>query len=249
MEAIVLGCGPAGLIAAERMEREGVNVRIVAKKMMSVMPGAQYLHAHIPGVTTQEPFGYLHVVKTGTKEGYAEKVYGDQQHPVSWENYEEGYVPAWSLAEAYKTLWVKWEERIIDRRVVADHVNTLAATVPLVVSTIPAPILCCGECEFRSTRVYFSEIQQPGVLQDEIVYNGRPLDQWYRSSVIFGHGSTEYATQPGNVPSVEGRKPTFTNCSCPPANVIRLGRFGSWNKQFLVHHAWEGAFDALQQVQ
>jgi hypothetical protein len=249
IKVLVLGCGPAGLLAAERLEREGADVRIAAKKVKSIMPGAQYLHMSIGGVTPQEPLDYLCLRKLGTKEGYASKVYGDPEHPVSWEKYEEGYVPAWSLEDAYSTLWLKWEERIVDRELSAKIVSVLAAAYDLVISTIPAPFLCLKVCQFNSATVFISRYPRPWVPKNTIVYNGLSKNDWYRTSLIFGHGSTEYAEPPHMIPTIEARKPTGTNCECQPKNVIRLGRFGAWEKGFLVHHAWEKAADALHEVQ
>jgi hypothetical protein len=247
---VVLGCGPAGLIAAERAEREGQGVAIMARKMKSVMPGAQYLHEFIPGVTRQEPTGYVCLKKRGTRPGYASKVYGDAEHPVSWDNYSEGYVPAWSLGDAYERLWNKWEDKIIDVQLDRSMIQTLAGEKGvLILSTIPAPILCRGGCKFNSAEVYFSGRPQPRVPDNTIVYNGDPLDLWYRTSVIFGHGATEWAREPGHVPVQMGRKPTHTDCECQPRRVVRLGRFGSWDKNFLVHHAWERTASALHEMQ
>jgi threonine dehydrogenase-like Zn-dependent dehydrogenase len=185
IKVLVLGCGPAGLLAAERLEREGADVRIAAKKVKSIMPGAQYLHMSIGGVTPQ------------------------------------------------------WEERIVDRELSAKIVSVLAAAYDLVISTIPAPFLCLKVCQFNSATVFISRYPRPWVPKNTIVYNGLSKNDWYRTSLIFGHGSTEYAEPPHMIPTIEARKPTGTNCECQPKNVIRLGRFG----------AWEKAADALHEVQ
>ena len=52
MNVAVLGCGPAGLIAAWAAEQAGADVQIYSKKVQSIIPGSQYLHGPIPGVSS-----------------------------------------------------------------------------------------------------------------------------------------------------------------------------------------------------
>lgn len=250
-KVLVLGCGPAGLIAAERCEREGASVTVAAQKSKSVMPGAQYLHSSIPGITPQEAHGYLCVKKRGDGHGYATKVYGDPDAPVSWDKYEEGYVPAWHLGQAYDKLWLKWEERIRNFSFNLDRAQRAAPDYDLILSTIPAPAMCQGGCLFDFATVHFSQGAVLGTPDDTIVYNGDLDFRWYRTSRIFGHESTEWARRPNpsEVHTVEARKPTASECTCKkPGNLVKLGRFGAWDKNFLVHHAWEAAHDALLKV-
>lgn len=252
MKVLVMGCGPAGLLAAERAEREDHEVVVAAALQRSVMPGAQYLHTCIEGVTSIEPYGYLKIEKEGTRHGYAEKVYGSPYAPVSWEKYEEGYVPAWHLGEAYEGLFRKWRERIVNMHFTAVNarVHSVELGFDLVISTIPAPAWCFGGCMFTSTQVYFSEKAICGTPEDTIVYNGVRGVPWYRTSNIFGNETTEWAVDPRDERVVPARKPVSARCQCPmPGNVVKLGRFGAWDKNFLLHHTWEKTADALLKMQ
>src|SRR5262252_4848197 len=78
---------------------------------------------------------------------------------------------------------------------------------------------------------------------------------WYRYSLINRYESWEY--RDGQVPfHVEkeavpphhtvsyGEKPIWTTCDCNP-EIIRLGRFGQWDKNTFVHHSYEAVRNAL----
>lgn len=252
MRIAILGCGPAGLIAAHAavgFTEVNEDIDIFSRKVKSLMPGAQYLHERIPGVTPYEPDGYLQFIKLGDGAGYAEKVYGNRNAPVSWDKYEEGHFPAWSLAETYDKLWGAWEPCIQDFEFTGRVVHEIAARYDVVLSTIPAPLWCGGKqrCEFPKAKVYFTPNRWRDCEENMIIYNGESNVSWYRTSSIFGHDSTEWATQPTQEHTV-GWKPVRTNCQCNPRNVVRLGRFGKWDKQVLVHHAYQETKDALHEL-
>lgn len=255
MKVAVLGCGPAGLIAAEAVRhhaKRSTKIEIFSNKVKSVMPGAQYLHAPIPEVSPEQPIGALRYVKLGSKHGYAAKVYGDAGAPVSWDLYDEGTVMAWSIHETYDRLWERWEDRIEDvgnLNGCSDTLRYIADRYDLVLSTIPASLWCdrIGHHQFDMQSVWIADGAQSGTGENTIIYNGDPKVPWYRSSNIFGHASTEYS-----VPVVggkEGRKPLKTDCTCPPPNVTRTGRFGKWDKRALVHVSYPEARRALLALQ
>ncbi len=236
--AAVIGCGPAGLLAAEALGRRGFNVSIYSRREPSKISGAQYLHCAIPGITNENPDFQLKFVKLGERSGYAHKVYGSVDAPCSWDEFPDGYVDAWSMATAYGVLWHKWAPRIADVEIEGtDFVRRLVESHEVVVCTIPAPVLCIDPShKFESQKVWIAEGERPGVGQNTIVYSGRMSDWWYRTSLIAGRGSTE-----AGVPLVGaqmGRKPLDTDCTCMP-EVVRAGRFGQWKKGVLVHHVWE----------
>ena len=51
MKIAIFGCGPAALISAQACFAMGHNPQIYSIQRKSVMPGAQYLHQPIPGIT------------------------------------------------------------------------------------------------------------------------------------------------------------------------------------------------------
>src|SRR5262245_15995908 len=87
IRVVVLGCGPAGLLAAHAASLYGCDVRILSIRQPSIISGAQFLHEHIPGVTGDID-GHVLFMKAGTAGGYAKKVYGNSRIPTSWDLWE-----------------------------------------------------------------------------------------------------------------------------------------------------------------
>lgn len=238
----ILGCGPSGLFAAHAVAGLlGHDVTIFSIRQKSVMPGAMYLHDPIPDLTPAEPEAMVRYIKVGSKEGYAEKVYGSPDAPCSWDGFPEGELPAWSMARAYEELWRRYEHRIIDQPINGGTADRLLRMHELVISTIPAPALCNGDHEFRSVEVHIEPTWPFTTKHDNtVVYNGIPKSRWYRASRLFGHEATEsMAPVQGSQP---GRKPLDTDCDCRPG-IHRAGRFGRWKKGVLVHHAFKDAYE------
>src|SRR4051794_36471109 len=114
MDVAVLGCGPAGLLSAHAAILGGCDVLVYSIKQKSPMNGAQYLHSPIPELTSQDPDAIIRYAKVGTRAGYATKVYGHPEAPCSWDKFEEGPRPAWSLSDSYEELWSRYGDLIID---------------------------------------------------------------------------------------------------------------------------------------
>lgn len=249
---VVLGCGPAGLLAAHAASLELADVTIFSVKQPSFISGAQFLHKHIPGITGT-PDGNVLFIKYGSREGYAKKVYGDPKTPVSWDLWENATArPAWSMRMAYNFLWAMYRHGIkhYEIRSPEDVRKLEALDADLYVSSIPAYMLCnSNEHFFEAVPMWIATSPNLDVPLNTIVYNGDPSVEWNRASNLFGHKSVEYSCDPeingGRV--IEGRKPTGHNCDCA-ARWIRVGRFGSWKRGVLVHHAFEEVRDALQQM-
>lgn len=238
MKVAVLGCGPAGLLSALAIEQCGHKPVIFSNPIKSRMPGAQFLHAAIPGLTPDEPELFINFLKRGSAQGYAAKVYGRRDAPTSWDAFPEGRVGAWSLARAYDLLWERYRGRIVAGEVGREGLDLIEDRFDAALSTIPAQVLCDNpEHTFDSTTVWIRTGPMPqGV--NVIEYNGQPLVGYYRSSSIEGHGSVEFGHPVrGADPGV---KPLGTNCDCRH-RFYRLGRFGTWKKGVLVHHAYEEA--------
>lgn len=244
MNVVIFGCGPAGLLAAHAAAQAQLDFVIYSRKQKSVMPGAQFLHTRIEGITGDQPDNDALFIKVGPKEGYAAKVYGRRDAPCSWEEYGAGFHPIWNMGAAYDRLWDLYSDSIIDCDL--DHltISELRNNYKrdLIVSTVPAPLLCVApdRHRFDSSRVWIRSERLPSDIRltDTITYNGLPEVAWYRQSILFGWRSWEFGHP---VPrAAEGRKPLGTNCDCCP-DIARLGRFGTWRKGVLIHHAYKGA--------
>jgi hypothetical protein len=266
---LILGCGPAGLLAAYAVELLGGSPAIMSRPNKSELPGAQYLHEPIPGLTG-EPDGKLQTLRRGDAGGYAEKVYGNRFAPCSW-THHEGITTvrnAWDLRAVYDKLWAKYSPQVIPAEIDRELLDDVRRTFPLVISTVPATLLCAPEHRrilegiehhsFQFAKADIVDWAPPEIEDNTIHYSGDPVDLWYRSSRIFGHASTEFGryadvqTRLGGYSELkpDARVETFvpktgikvvgTTCDCFP-EIKRAGRFGTWTKGYLTHHAFRDA--------
>jgi hypothetical protein len=258
LKVAVLGCGPAGLIAAHSAVTMGHEVTVLSRKRRSPMFGAMYLHEPIPMISPLKPEMYIDVHKTGTRQGYAEKVYGDPEAPVSWDIFKEGETPGWDLKAAYAELWERYSDLIEDVQFTPESVSKLSREFDRVFTTIPATATCLDwRHEFK--KVTIDVVHGPtGNEQNIMWYNGSIFHDspaWYRYSRINRYESWEFGDGqiPANIPTEiliksvrvsRGMKPLTTTCDCHP-DIIRLGRFGKWDKHAFTHHAYLEVRNAL----
>lgn len=270
-DVLILGCGPAGLLAAHAIEQLGGRPHIISLKAKSRLSGAQYLHKPISGLTG-DPHGLIRTYKYGTKEGYAKKVYGDPSAPCSWDDQVAGR-EAWDLRRVYDELWDRYQNRIQDAAVSMSDLSAFQAAWRLVLNTIPA-MKCCyqrdltrapnGVHEFDWETMWTLDYASPDVADNTVLYSGDPANFWYRASRVFGHASTEFTdfSQPssgtdlyndgrerikGVIYPHKGIKVKGTNCDCFPG-IKRIGRFGTWQKGYLVHQAYHDAARYFEEV-
>lgn len=258
MKVLVFGCGPAGLMAAHAAARLGDHdVMIVSKARKSHMRGAQYLHQPIPGASLSDPF-LIDYRLMGTPEQYRERVYGDlgammlRPEDTSAATLT-GVHPAWDIREAYDNLWDLYGGSVIDgdlsrpETIVKIHAW---AKPDLVISTIPAPILCMapdGVHQFYSQSIFSSDQEIYPTDDNTVVLCGDGTYAWYRAAKIHGWCTTEWPKQfrPPVPELVEVIKPILTNCDCYPY-IHRMGRYGAWRKGVLSHHAYEETLQLLR---
>jgi len=260
MKVAILGCGPAGMLAAHAAN--GADVTIYATEAKpSLIYGAQYVHEAIPGLTDEKTWEEVSFAKVGNSGGYANKVYGSYDAPCSWELFD-GSVRAYPMLEVYQEAWRRYSPQIKERRIVSSDIAVLCDEYDLVFSSIPADRLCQnGRHQFSKTWIWSAQAGYVGV-RNLIVYSGRPGDDWYRASNLFGFPQIEF---PGTVvpkkigdqdfiwfenrrvPVYPGIKPTVTNCDCHLnlPSFERIGRFGRWKKGILVTNAYHDALNAI----
>jgi hypothetical protein len=252
MKIAVLGYGPAGLIAAKTLVDAGhTDVDIIGAGPKSLIGGAQYLHEPILN-PHQDPEGEITFLKIGTGQGYAKKVYDQGDTETSWEHYE-GVVPAWALLPAYDVLWNFFVDGLINDTLNGLSLSMLMETgkYDLVFSSIPLHSLCLSPSShsFPRAKIVLAPFS-PVHMSNVVVYSGREEDSWYRTSSIFGESWTEFNAALASkaeymddrglgeqefVPIQHGFKPMPTNCDCHP-DVVRIGRFGLWDRKILLHH-------------
>ncbi len=264
----ILGCGPAGLLAAHAARWSGVpleQIHIFSRPVKSTLYGAQYLHKEIDGLILDPP-AILEYKLEGYLLGYRSKVYGlDEVEFVSPELYLEGeeYL-AWNLRQAYDFLWDMYCDRIVNLTLgeadVFPTVRSITGRYDLVLNTIPRKILCQAKGrslkhDFGMAKIWaVGDAPDLGILapvrppRDTVIMNGDPDTRWYRASNIYDHVTVEW---PGGVkPPLEGiqevKKPTHTNCDCWTDELCHLGRYGKWDKSQLTHHAFFEAMELLE---
>jgi hypothetical protein len=236
-DVAIIGCGPAGLLAAHAVWQAGHTPHIYSDQAVpSPVHGGVYLHQRIPGVHLDDiPDGRVTFRKMGKAEGYATKVYGHAQAPTSWERLAVGQHPAWRLATTYGALWASWGETVQVLAVGPQQAAALAANYPVVLNSAPLHHLCYGGHQFPERPVWYLDTAPPWVGWNVMVYNGDLRTRWFRTSAVFGHRLTEY---PCEVDGARvGRKVLLTDCTCHP-DIIRIGRWGEWRPGVLLHHAY-----------
>jgi hypothetical protein len=255
VKALVFGCGPAGLLAAHAFAIGGHDVLILSKKRKSEMYGAQYLHAPIPGMT-EDPGRVITYRLDGTPDQYRAKVYGPQSRvQVSPEDLAGQHL-GYDIRRTYDNLWDTYGDYVqpydVTPASVAAAVKDLNPDVT--VSSVPAPALCChDEHTFTSEQVWaIGDAPERGVFcpvkvpKETVVCNGEPSPAWYRAANVFGRSTAEWPHK--TKPPIEGvsevTKPVRTTCDCLP-NVVRVGRYGKWQKGVLSHEAFRDVLGLL----
>lgn len=262
----ILGSGPAGLLAAHAVGLTGHPLAIFSKPVKSELSGAQFLHRSIPDLTSTDPDVEITYRLEGTPQGYREKVYGSEGSSlpgfVSFEFLKDGQTQdAWNLLGIYDRLWQFFQNNIEKNATEINNewIMKNQKHFEFIISTIPLPALCETNSPdrdvndtrpphiFQTQGIWLIDDQLMPTDDNTILYNGNDSYSWYRTSNLFGHKGTEWSQQ-GTKPPYPGLKtgikPIRSNCNCHP-EIIRLGRFGKWEKGVLTHHAFEGAMEEM----
>ncbi len=256
MKVLVLGCGPAGLMATHAVAQAGHQFIVVSKRVeQSHLFGCQYLHSPIPGMTEEGPVRVKYQL-TGTPDQYREKVYGPNSTvEVSPESLSAEH-DAWDIRSTYDNLWKEYARDVLQGTVNSATLSeaTKEWNPDFVISTVPAPALCAvPEHTFAVEKVWAagdapalgkkSPVRAP---KNTVLLNGEKAPAWYRVANVFGHTTAEWPerTQPPYAGVTAVQKPLTTTCTCWP-QVQRLGRYGQWKKGVLSHEAFFTTQDML----
>lgn len=260
MRILILGSGPAALFAAHAAEMRGHDVMIMSKPRKSFMHGAQYLHRPIPGLSTSESF-QIDYRLTGSIDGYRDKVYAGIDRRAVRVSPQDllGRHEAWDIREAYDAAWELYGDQVVPLELVGERgeVRKLLewAKPDLMISTVPAPLLCedpghgfTSETVWATDKSFFLLDTEDNV----VVCSGEKDHAWYRQSRIQGCENTEYPNQ-NKPPFPQGKvwevvKPVATTCTCYP-EVMRLGRYGLWEKGVLSDGAYYSTEENLTKLE
>lgn len=253
MNIVVLGCGPAGLMAAQgAMDGGADRIMIMSKKRKSELFGAQYLHEPIPGVTEGEPV-HVRYNLTGDVEEYREKVYGrNWVGSVSPEDLPPDH-HAWDIRDTYDRLWDFWSPHIASfPDITPNVVGNVVDSADIVINSIPRPAICHQGHVFSAQQIWAAgDAPERGVRlpyqcpPNTVLCNGLENPSWYRLSNIFDYRTVEWSLEtmpkapPVGKPSLVN-KPTRHNCTCWHS-VHHVGRYGRWEKGVLSHTAYADA--------
>lgn len=260
MKVAILGCGPTGMFVAHAMAQLGHDFTIYSKKRRSEMFGAQYLHQPIPGLTESDPITIDYQLH-GTFDGYRGKVYSGQAVDSVSPQSLIGQHNAWDIREAYYKAWELYSGNIVDTRG-SDYIDARWVRNELVwnnhhvvISTIPAYHLCHDSThKFDSARILaIGDAPERGKWAPDwfdcpdstVICNGDPYTLWYRQSNIYGYRTIEWPASAQIDGAAIVDKPIRTDCDCFEYSIIRVGRYGKWQKGYLTHHAYYQMMGAL----
>ncbi len=225
----ILGCGPAGLLAALACAHSGKAFVIISNPEKSILGGAQFLHKPIPEVT-DGLIGYpVNHITRGSIDQYRKKVYGPEaddrlQDPNNIMPQTGEALQAWPLQEAYDGLWEFMERYINVISLDGDWVRRNRGDFSLLLSTVPATRLCLQKerHQFRSQKIFIANQAIESVPDNTVLFDGTEDRTWYRCASVFGHESTEWSEATFKdqksprlpVTTFSALKPLETNCTC-----------------------------------
>lgn len=261
MKVAVLGCGPAGLIAAHAARSLGHKPTIFSERAQpSSMYGCQYLHSPIPQATDLTKVMWVDYMLQGPVDGYRRKVYGDSAEVELSPETLTRHHPAWDIRTTYMRLWDYYAAMIQRAYITPDNVSEIFGDFDAVVSTIPKTALCdvgLGH-KFLGTQIIArGSATELGIHLDEfdcppamVICNGWDTPQWYRISNVFGYKTVEWPFNSWTVREIPGAtvtKPVSNDCDCHP-EIIHVGRYGAWRKGILASDVYSQTLTALRVV-
>lgn len=258
MRVAILGAGPAGLFAAHAVA-ERWRPHIFSYGGKSRLYGAQYLHAPIPGLTKEGPERINYFLR-GTVAEYRIRVYGPHRKVTVSPEVMAGHGDGWDIRSTYDVAWDMYSKYVAHCVVTPEWLKEAIQEFDLVISTVPARAICDNIYHrFISQRVWaIGDAPDLGVEcppvdtgSNTVICNGMKAPAWYRAAEIFGYRTVEWplSTQTKHVPQKATliRKPIATDCDCWGNKVLRLGRFGAWNKNALSHTAFYSVKEHLDE--
>lgn len=245
MEVAILGCGPAGLLAAHAVTKAGHRPVIFSRYEKSTISGAQFLHRPVEDATLPEEAFDITFQMSGDEAGYVSRLYRDHgQVDSSWKNYQDGErVVAYPMATTYDRLWSKYRSRIEEVDLDLGQIRRIYMDHPEVVSTIPRGYLASDDqaSKFRSATVHIgvNDVYGMSLPENTIWYNGSNYDDGndvYRASNIQGITSGEYVKPQDHTHPVV--KPIRFEGVDEFPDIFKVGRYGRWDKRQLAHSAY-----------
>lgn len=264
MDIAVIGAGPAGMLAAHAIVRNGHEPVIFAPQKKSHISKVQCLWRQIPGMPV-ESFT-LTLERRGIRARYATRLYGNPAAQCGWDKAQPGPHNVWPLDEVYDILWDRYSDFIQPSGLLSRvQIQDLLESFPVVLSSASARDLCYGAHTFQAQQTQIVAKETVASAQAMTALNGErdsqdPRNDFYRWTRCRGLEVWEYATDDweqfamGTMlvhkdrgTAVPGLKPRWNDCDCyqevdtgyeRPQQLHRIGRFGRWEQGVLAHQAF-----------
>jgi len=264
VNALILGAGPSGMMAAHAASHRGYHVTIWDRDPDKTRrnSGVYFLHGDcflaLDAVDVQQRvLGSDGMSSAELAAAYGDKVYGSaakvSKVSVVGAN-SQTVIRGYNSGQAIARLWDLYGGQV-ETENISDmyEVKVALGDYDVVISTIPLPVLFPG-LAVSSEQVWIKWGQAP--LDEAFVfYNVNPHAPWYRCSAIFGVFTMEYAhgqvpthtegCQVGQVTKVIGRH----GDPIVPERLILTGRYGAWDKSFLTHTVFSHVLQELRQLE
>ena len=263
-DVLILGSGPSAAYAVLACEDAGMSCEVMSNRGPNVSQvGAFFLH-WVPDRLEAKPTK-VQVWGVGTREGYLTKQWGPEFRGIPTSFPSEERMEKWYPSSALSRVW---EQVSYHRGAVAGDADLakLGGQYGRVFHTFSSqrsgtsrrlqmfPTLSRQQ---REERDYGSNL---------VIYNGDPAEAHIRVTVAWGRLSVEFprGTPQGEVRGYRrqfrGEPDTVMLRDILPTtapvsreervadNVIPLGRFATWDRRALSHHAYQGVLDALKET-
>ena len=240
-KVIILGSGISGLFAAWACEQEGwQDFQIFTKvNLPPITSGFQYLHdpcdMELQKVSLVEKCIQADVPADMRAKLYSNKVYGRPGITNSLNKLTNTPKDIWDISQASNFLWGKYQSRIEPYNLDDfSKLNTLKADI--IFWTIPLN-LYSQQCDFVTSYVYSIPVKSP---VNEVFYDISTNIPTYRFGVVFNQFFAE-STQLSFTAAIPVKKVITFEGKLElkfPKNVVRIGRYGEWNKDVLAHDVY-----------
>lgn len=257
----IIGCGPAGLLAAHAASLNGHEPFIFSKRTeKSHLYGSQYLHEAIPGIYCGTPQKVTYALQGGDMAQYRTKVYGSKWDGDVSPGTLDSEHKAWNIRTAYDSLWTLYRNRISLLNLCARGAGNLRlmnqvgerAELDAVISSIPRTAWDENDSNFRSSSVWavgdapdrgqYCPVRPDG--DNRVVCDASEETGWYRLSQVFGHVTCEWPdSRKPPIPGAAKVIKPLDHKSTAASEFHHVGRYGEWRKGVLSTDAFRKALE------